>query len=712
MQKFFAILILVFVMETPPTTAQETNKVNYKQVDSLLSLLPKIGMCQKVLVMHEIGRIYEAKHSDSSIYFAKKALELAEKHNYDSGIVLANHQIGDFYQSKRNYLKAFVHYKEAYDYVGQLVILPDEAVLTTKLGFNYFMRGDYANALALYDKALIINKKENNEKEIAGILKNIGIAHSEQGNQEKAQIYLLESIKTFEEIADEKGKASSMNNLAMVLIHAKEYAKALVYVEKTLKIRAKYQDVSGIANCYTIFGKVYQAQKKFEKAIYYFHLALELRLKIKDKYNIAYLDNYLSDIYLQKKQHHISIDYAQKSVRAFTESGVKIGITHGYELLCKNYEAMKNHEQALHYHKLVATFKDSILNEEKAKTVANLEAKFEIELKEREILEHKQQNELLKKEKELKEAKIEEQYAIGIAVFGALFTAIFLAGLFYRIHLKDKKINLELTLLNQTITAQKEQIQAQAHQLQDANRLISATNVDLTATVQQRTTQLQNVNEELDTFMYHTSHDLRQPLVNFIGLAEVAKISVKDKEALYLFGLVRQITDKMDRMLHKMQIISNIYAINTPLGTVNLDKVLEEVNLRFTKELEKIDYQVINLLTQPILSNHYLLYVIIKNIVENALHFQKQNLPYIHIETKIIDNQLIMAIRDNGEGIPDLLHAKIFEMYFRGSENSKGNGLGLYIVKKAVERLAGQIEVYSEVNRGTTFIIKIPATEA
>jgi len=69
---------------------------------------------------------------------------------------------------------------------------------------------------------------------------------------------------------------------------------------------------------------------------------------------------------------------------------------------------------------------------------------------------------------------------------------------------------------------------------------------------------------------------------------------------------------------------------------------------------------------------------------------------------------VVIKIKDNGQGIDPTLQEKVFEMYFRGNERSKGNGLGLYIVKKAVEKLNGDVELISSVGGGATFKVVLP----
>ncbi|HLZ16844.1 MAG TPA: HAMP domain-containing sensor histidine kinase, partial [Cyclobacteriaceae bacterium] len=66
------------------------------------------------------------------------------------------------------------------------------------------------------------------------------------------------------------------------------------------------------------------------------------------------------------------------------------------------------------------------------------------------------------------------------------------------------------------------------------------------------------------------------------------------------------------------------------------------------------------------------------------------------------------VVTDNGQGIDEEHQAKIFDMFYRASERTKGSGLGLYILKRAVERLNGTIELTSKLNEGSTFVVKLP----
>jgi len=103
-----------------------------------------------------------------------------------------------------------------------------------------------------------------------------------------------------------------------------------------------------------------------------------------------------------------------------------------------------------------------------------------------------------------------------------------------------------------------------------------------------------------------------------------------------------------------------------------------------------------------------LLGFIIANLAENALHYCGNRPPACTISAALEKNTLILQVEDKGEGIPPEIHAEVFEMFFRGSEHSTGEGLGLYVVKKAVKALRGEIYVESDLGCGTLFQITLP----
>lgn len=270
--------------------------------------------------------------------------------------------------------------------------------------------------------------------------------------------------------------------------------------------------------------------------------------------------------------------------------------------------------------------------------------------------------------------------------------------------------NQALTKLNQELSERKEEIAAQSEELQKANEIILEANRNLEQRVDQRTEELRQAYKELDTFFYRSSHDFRRPLTTFMGLAEVARVTVKDEHALELFSKVNETAHYLDKMLFKLQSISDLGAQEIVLKEVFIKDIFNSVCDIYRADLNENHvktYSSINLKV-PFKSYPALLKIIFENLIENSIFFLRKDEPnpFISLTVNETTNSILFQFEDNGQGISDDLQERIFEMYFRGSERSKGNGLGLYIVKKAIEKLGGTISVSSALGKGTIFMLE------
>jgi signal transduction histidine kinase len=121
-------------------------------------------------------------------------------------------------------------------------------------------------------------------------------------------------------------------------------------------------------------------------------------------------------------------------------------------------------------------------------------------------------------------------------------------------------------------------------------------------------------------------------------------------------------------------------------------------NIQFIKEIEEVDYH----------SEWAIINTILQNLIENAIKYSKTNKPFVKISVHQKIDFIQISVEDNGQGIDEIHQAKIFDMFYRASERTKGSGLGLYILKRAVERLNGTIELKSIPLEGSTFIVTLP----
>jgi len=257
-------------------------------------------------------------------------------------------------------------------------------------------------------------------------------------------------------------------------------------------------------------------------------------------------------------------------------------------------------------------------------------------------------------------------------------------------------------------------INRQRRQIKKAHRKLNEINEHLEVLVDKRTRMLKKTNEELDTFMYRSSHDLRRPLTSMLGLVEVARMTLKE-EALELFERVAGTAQSMDRMLQKLIMVSHI---NQPSETKTVDISLlpAKYEQRFEEFIAEsgvsIDWSLqdgVHHETCPVMLD-----IIVRNLLENALRFSAcvdaQIKPTIKVNMHLMDENLIIEVEDLAGGIDPEVQPKIWNMFYVGSEASKGNGLGLYVTRRAVEKLGATIDFRCS-GKSTTFTVRIPSSK-
>jgi signal transduction histidine kinase len=223
---------------------------------------------------------------------------------------------------------------------------------------------------------------------------------------------------------------------------------------------------------------------------------------------------------------------------------------------------------------------------------------------------------------------------------------------------------------------------------------------------------LTKTNSELDRFVYSASHDLRAPLSSLLGLINISKLAVKPEE------LKLHLEMMTGRVLHLDSFIKEIinYSRNSRLevltGSVNLLSLITDVvdSLRFSEHAANIKIEILVSPNLQIIADANRLKVVLTNLISNSIRyadFTKKN-PFIKIQAFSTDNETRIQVTDNGLGIAKEHQNKIFDMFYRASENSTGSGLGLYIVMETLTRMGGNIEMTSEHGSGSTFEIILP----
>lgn len=620
---------------------------------------------------------------------------------------------------------------EAFDMVQDYFHPPQQAEVYQRIGEIYEEMGQLELAPRYLFEALRIAESKNLRQREGAVLSELAWVYKEMGNLPLALEYINRSLQVREAIGDVHGISNCHNVRGLIYLLDRKYNDAIAELEKSRALREKIGHLEGIAASTFNLALVYDALGQYEKALELKRQVVSMEEQIINPYNLGITLNGIASSLIKLKRYKDALPYLQRAYEIATSLDARIMLKNVCFNYANYYEGTGDYRKALEFLRRHQELSDSIYSTSARAKIAEMQALYQIEQKENQI-------KFLQQEKQLRENKLALQQAqinnLRLVLAAGILVLILVSALTWSIYKSHKDLqranreikeqneeiqaqaeelteaNRTLNRLNRELAEKQEEIQSQSEELMEANLTINEINRNLELEIQKRTQELKQAYRELDTFFYRSSHDFRRPLTTFMGLAEVAKITVKDPNALELFDKVRETAVSLDKMLIKLQSISDVGVQELYYRQVMIKELFDSTCDSFRDEIERKNILVTSevKLTQPFQSYPALVKVILENLLENSIQFCAPVNPKIHFTAEEGDESVILELKDNGHGIPAEFHNKVFDMYFRGSHYSKGNGLGLYIVKKAVEKLNGEIMFTSEVDKGTTFSIRLP----
>jgi signal transduction histidine kinase len=225
-------------------------------------------------------------------------------------------------------------------------------------------------------------------------------------------------------------------------------------------------------------------------------------------------------------------------------------------------------------------------------------------------------------------------------------------------------------------------------------------------------TLMKKLNEELDRFVYSTSHDLRAPLLSVVGLLRLAENSTQAADVRRYYEMMHIRLSSLDKFITDITDYSRNNRLHIQRERISLAALGNEIweSLKYSPDAREIEF--VNDIPEPltVISDPVRLRVVLGNLMANAIRYhdhRKEN-KYIRLHYQCGISSFSVHVEDNGQGILPEFHHRIFDMFFRASEASKGSGLGLYIVKETVAKLSGTITLTSKPSLGSTFSVSMP----
>lgn len=276
-------------------------------------------------------------------------------------------------------------------------------------------------------------------------------------------------------------------------------------------------------------------------------------------------------------------------------------------------------------------------------------------------------------------------------IFSLILTGIVLGYIRFRTHkLSSRNRKLELMVEQRT-----SELLAQQEQLKHTND------------------ELKTINVELDNFVYRSSHDLVAPLKSLRGLIQIAQNENNVELQKNYFGLMNTSINKLEDFIKSIMDFSTNAKKPIDYQVVKLDELLDSVvnDIKYYDNSDKVKLIRMYDSDFEICTDVKRVHIVLSNLVTNAVKYHNFNQdaePYIKISAMKHDEYYELHVEDNGQGISEEFHSKIFDMFFRAHQGSQGSGLGLYIVADTLNVLNGKISFTSRLRKGTIFKIQLP----
>ncbi len=605
----------------------------------------------------------------------KKSIEISQNISNDTLMAEGYFSLGNLYEVNDNLPQAINFYKKAQSKFKLLKSHPLKNSVINNLANAYYHAGYYSESLTSHLQDITFNKQNKNEAKLAKGYGNLSLVYKALKNYQKASFYIQQAIETQKKLDLQFDLSISYLSAGSIQRKIKNYDSAFYFNKAALKISNTLKDTIGIAFAYFNIASVHFSKKENAKAIDNYYKAKDIFTDQNYTSKVLVCYNNLSLCYRETGDTKKALMFSQKAYELATDLNNIALLEMVTETVYLTYNELGDYRDALKFRDLNMAYKDSLLNQEKVKEIAKIEANYEIKSRDSEIA-------LLNKNEEISSIKAEESEKIKYFLIIIAILLLFIIGYGYNRYLAQKKIKLALS---------------------EANG------------------QLKELNISKNKFFAIIAHDLRNPIAAFNNLTNALVNNFKhlSKEQLlnYLSNLNKsssQINGLLENLLQWA--LSQTETLNLDLKEFNLSRVIQKnIDLLAQNAAQKsISFSFSEGKETMAYADPSTIDIVFRNIIANAIKFSNIE-SKIDINTRLTGEFVEISIKDEGIGMT----ADEIEMLFDitkdttkiGASTEKGSGLGLLLCSEYIKKSKGEILVKSIINIGSTFIIKLPRIE-
>ncbi|MEE4196249.1 MAG: tetratricopeptide repeat-containing sensor histidine kinase [Bacteroidales bacterium] len=671
-------MILLFIPDnlTPsnlPTTKDTSN--NIQQIEIINNNI-------------EFLRQNISKPHDSLKKVINQTIQLSLAENYSYGLAWNYFLLGRFYQLKEKNDSAIIYYQKAWPLVKAQQESRLVYAVSIGLGNIFWETGNYSSGLELTLEAEQYFEQHNAIENKYDLLNLIALNYEGLFQYQKALEYFNRAIESARKFQQEDFEGVILSNLGRLYFKQGDYQKALYSIRKGVKLEEKNLFFSSAGRSYTMMANAFLQLQQYDSTLVYLKKAYAHNINTDDKVGLARTYLGYGEYYYQINQHSTSVDYLFKAIEVGDPIQLDHEILTSFKLLANNFEETGNISKSNEYLKKYFSLYQQIYNVERLNQLNSLEHRLKLQIKENQI--HK-----LK----IKEEEQTIQYLTFITIAGLLFIILLLIFIFfYRRN-------------NQLLKQKNKEIHQQKNNLEELNKklILAETNAGKADEIKTR-------------FLNTLSHEIRTPLNGIVGFSSlIADSKLSEEKKPHYWSVIRKnsedLMNTIDGLLELSLAASGSIKINQSTFDVFnfLDQLKVEIKEKYSHLNKEVDFKVHNNTSFKklfVTTDQEMIRKSILRVVDNAFKFTLKGKIELGADKKRGFLQFIVS--DTGLGIAEDTPGEIFIQFIKGKNipnNSGGLGIGLTITSYFVKLMGGKISYETELNKGSKFIISIPAND-
>jgi len=530
-----------------------------------------------------------------------------------------------------------------------------QAAANAHLGYFHMILGEHDLAKAHATSAKVVFEKKNHYEGLGMVHYTIGSTYYKTEDYHLGLKHLIDSSLMCQKAHDIVGQSRALKAIGTIYEFFREYEHAQETYLKCIELSKLSHDKNGMSNAYNSLSGIYLRDKDLDQALNVINESIRLKNETGDQRGLAFALYGKAKVLAYLQEYENAEQLYLESLEIFEQSKEHVGIMMSHNKLGSLYFALGK----------IALAKDH-LNQalEEGSKINHY------------LIMHKAYYTFY---------RIEKSENNALSALGYLEQ--------YLVY-KDKVINKEIKNVIESIKSisQMEILEREAHWQKEKKE------------------EVELKNAELDTFVYKVSHDLRGPITSLLGLYEIVQLDIKDKESLHYFSLYQSQIQRLHGILMDFISLTQIKEKKIEPVKIFFSEMVDEcINAhKYYDNFDHINFDI-NIEDFEFNSDKSTVNTILQNLIENAIKYARNDVPpKVNIRITKNDDMLQIEVEDNGVGIKEEYQQRIFEMFFRANDKIQGSGLGLYILKNAVNKLKGNVEFTSEINQGSTFSVLIP----